>query len=466
MPKEATKELSKLNFSKYIFWVAGMLFVTLYLVASFNNRLVSGDELFFLDAFYEKGMLQSVLEFKYNCRYSSFLLFNLIFANKPDLEFAHINLFIYHFTTLVLLISGMALVIRESARLGFNLRLDWKQLLLFSILFCIPIFFFVPRLIEAWFWTLATTTYTAPLIALLWGVYAIISRKNKLLNLLILAFAFTFIGGALENLALTTLFLLFCVFIASYVYRENSFLKSIRGKVVISAVFTLILLTINILSGGVDERIGLAANTGHSFNDLHTFLTLFLDTKNVLVLPTLLIIFTLGRHLSKNGVVFRKIHIAKVLLLNFGFLAMVCLLTIGPLLFVFGDFGPLRAWIPIYFFMITSMILWSLYLGNRFTLSTKVLAPIAGLALIAPLLFFTKKQVVSTSAYGKAYDQTMLVLRTEQSKGRVEPLRLEVLPDPGILTWFGVTPDTTHQANELVSKTMNLDFDVYMDPYK
>lgn len=441
-------------------WIIALLFAGLYLTLGYHNRLAAGDDLLFLNALREKGILDSVLEFEFNKRYASFTFYNLIFATNTQLESAHLSLFLYHigfFTTFV----ASAFFFLKNVLQTFSLRLTRSQLGSLTIVTMIIVFFSSPQPIDIWFWTLATTLYSVPLLMFFIGGATLFLPNQKWWHYLIVFISFLYIGGSLETFALSVLFLLGLLFIGTYTVFKETSLRSKKGIIILAGISGIILLAINIFDGGVSSRMALEEESvSAQFPGAKAFFSTFIQRRNSFALLGLLIVFMLGQQVGIHQTiplksVRKKVYTTLIILLIIG------IITVVPLMIVFEGWGSERAWIPFFFFTALSLIFWSFYVGIQFSnVDFEWRKNIPLLLLMAFLAAQLVRQSKSSYVYAKAYDKMTETVMNEKAKGRTEPLMLDPLPDPGMLVRCDITSNPKAFNNQTYKKALDLPFDI------
>ena len=118
-----------------------LLFSILFLFISFNNRLVPGDDYIFYYETIEKGVLQPLFDFDFNTRFSSFLIFNLIFSSAADIKDLPFYIFSYHLVFFILWSFSVFLLMKTLFIDYFTVKVSFKELFLHSLLFNLGLFF-------------------------------------------------------------------------------------------------------------------------------------------------------------------------------------------------------------------------------------------------------------------------------------------------------------------------------------
>lgn len=441
-------------------WIIALLFAGLYLTLGYHNRLAAGDDLLFLNALREKGILDSVLEFEFNKRYASFTFYNLVFASNNRLESAHLNLFLYHIGFFITFVLSVFFFLRNFLQ-TFSLRLTRPQLGSLTIVTMMIIFFSSPQLIDIWFWTLATTLYSVPLLMFFIGAAALLSPKVTWWHYPIVGFSFLYIGGSLETFSLSILFLLFSLFVGTYnVFKETN-LRSKRGLIILAGISAIVLLAVNIFDGGVSSRMALEEESVTAqFPGAKAFFSTFIQRRNGFALLGLMIVFILGQQVGKHQRIPLK-SVRKKVYTNLVILVIIGIITVVPLMIVFEGWGSERAWIPFFFFTALSLVFWSFYVGIQFSnVDFKWRKNIPLLLLAAFLYAQLVNQSKSSHTYAKAYDKMTETVLKAKAKGRTEPLMLDQLPDPGMLVRCDITSNPKAFNNQTYKKALDLPFEI------
>ncbi len=449
-----------------LFGVAAFVFLIFLVLISLHVRLCS-DDLYFLNDFIEKGWLGSVAEFKYNTRWSGYLLFNTIFIFNSDIQSIQINLFFYYLVTIILFLVSSFNLIRVLFRNFTNIKLSKSSNLLLSALLMLSIYLSISNVIEVWFWTIASTVYLYPVIFFIMGLSETVSVSRSVFSYLIIFSSFFFIGYALENFAFCTVFLLLVLLVIKNL-KVNHITIFFNSKLLIALISVLIPLLLSYVSGGIGKRFDFEISiSSYNYNiDAERIMYVLLQPKNVLFIFFLGVFFITGSIFSENGLLLPGINaLRRWIILNVLLLIIITLITFIPLVIVFKNLGPERAWLPINLFLCFSLVFWAFYSGNRFGLKNKFSLPVKYLVSVTSILIisiYSFRQLNMARRYSSCYDErinTILKLRDNNNK---ETIFLKPLPDSGVIASQELGTNN-ERTNEGLKRLLKLNFEIKSD---
>jgi hypothetical protein len=196
-----------------------------------------------------------------------------------------------------------------------------------------------------------------------------------------------------------------------------------------------------------------------SFNE---FFGAFMQFKNVVFLLFLPLFFLLGNRFFKKGLELKTRSNWKTAAMVIIILFLVTLATFSPLYFVFDSLGPQRAWTPFGTGVVTFLIGFSFYLGNRTkVVRSKALSFVASGLLTMAILFYIIRQTPIVFKYSKAYDQRTELLLELNRSGQKDAVGIPPLPSSGMLinSQLEKNPDGWH--NDLLRVALGLNFNIY-----
>ena len=144
-------------------WLTSVSFLLFYLILAYNNRIAS-DDLYFVANLSRDGLFESVLNFKYNQRVTSHLLYNLIFVCNTDLRSLHLQVFFFHIATITGFLLSAKFLIHKCFDDLLNFPISRENAFLLSSLYTGALFFFTFQLNEVWFWTISSVIHLIPFI--------------------------------------------------------------------------------------------------------------------------------------------------------------------------------------------------------------------------------------------------------------------------------------------------------------
>lgn len=458
-----------LSWLKVGLWATAFSFVLFYLILAYNNRIAS-DDLYFVTNLSNDGFFGSILRFKYNQRLTSHLLYNLIFVCNTDLKSLHWQLFFFHIASITGILLSVKYLMRNCFKVLLNFPVSKGDTLLLSALFTGALFFFTFQLNEVWFWSIASVIHLIPLIFIFFGIGHILQKKAKLSSFVLIFMSFLFVGGASETIALSVIVLLSVSVFTFAISKSIS--KSYRKMIphlITALMATSFLFLFNILSGNSTNRITFESmqNNSSYIYSLPDFLGSFIQIKNLVFLLFLFLFFILGNQFYKKGLQLKGYFNRKTVILVILSLSLITLATFAPLYYVFDSLGPQRAWSPFGAGIVTFLIVFSFYLGNRKNIKqTNVLYFIAPMLVTAAILFYVFRQTPIVFEYSRAYDKRTESLLELNRNGQKDPVGVAPLPSSGMLinSRLETSPDGWH--NEMLRMALDLNFSVYALPQK
>ncbi len=455
---------NKVNRIPIFYWIIAIIFITFMLFLSFHMRLCS-DDLFQVDKFFKQGWYDSVANYNFNIRWSSFLIFNSIFVFNKDIFTLHWNVFFYCVFIFALMIISISFLIKVLIFRFTNKKCPESLSVLIAVFFCSVLYFSTSESIEIWFWLGASTIYLIPLIFLILGFAFLFSNSNSFFSYLLLIISFIIVGGGVEIFALITFFLLCLIVLVSFFKNDFLSLKNLRKKGVLSIISVLVLLIVNLSSKGTTHRHDLESVSKHSFDliaEFNRFVMSFLEFRNILALILLVLVLKLGKVLADYGLQFKVVSLKKIIGFNFLFLLVIALITFIPLIYVFHDFGPKRAWFPINFFISLSLFSITLYLGNTRKIQVGRWMNLGfGFEVVSVFgLYFFKQNPIVTK-FSTQYDARVVRLINLQKLGNKKAIGLYPISDSGMVASCELGNKKGKQ-NVGLKELLNLDFDIYL----
>lgn len=449
-----------LRFDNFFYLMSCLLFSILFLFISFNNRLVPGDDYIFYYETIEKGVLQPLFDFDFNTRFSSFLIFNLIFSSAADIKDLPFYIFSYHLGFFILWSFSVFFLLKTVLIDFFTVKVSFKEIFLHSLLFNLGLFFFVPDFIETWYWVIGSTVYGIPIIASFFGLSALLNKTSGIFNISILVISSFIIGGALETLAICHLFILILIFLNRKVFYS---IDKIGLKCLLSMLFILLMISINIFSGANTERV-IHESTKFANPELfmngNDFISSIFDSNNIISVLIMVSFFLFGLKLKdKNGTIF-NINLKKLIWYNILGLSIIFVVTIVPMFLVFDSWGVRRAWLPFHFYFFISLIFWSLYFGNnsRYFSNVLLVKTVTGISITFILLMICFRQFPSLSAYSKVHDDMIKEVEQRKINGKSECMQIKPFPEPGYLVKYTIERDSLSSHNLLIKKVFKTNF--------
>ena len=445
-------------------WLTSVSFILFYLILAYNNRIAS-DDLYFVTNLSRDGLFESVMNFKYNQRVTSHLLYNLIFVCNTDLRSLHLQVFFFHIATITGFLFSVKFLIHKCFDDLLNFPISRENAFLLSSLYTGALFFFTFQLNEVWFWTISSVIHLVPLIFIFYAAGVIIQKKSKSSSFIFIFLAFFFVGGCSETVALTVIVLLsFCIFVVGISKNSYKKINQIIPQLITALVATSILFLVNILGSSTNYRVAFEGvqNSSLYIFSFQEFFGAFMQFKNVVFLLFLPLFFLLGNRFFKKGLELKTRSNWKTATMVILVIFLVMIATFSPLYFVFDSLGPQRAWTPFGTGIATFLIGFSFYLGNRTKIvRSKALSFVASGLVTMAILFYITRQTPVVFKYSRAYDQRTEWLLELNRSGQKDAIGISPLPSSGMLinSKLEKTPDGWH--NEMLRVALGLNFNIY-----
>lgn len=450
-----------------LLWTSAIIFGIFILMLAFNVRL-PGDDLILLIDFTKDGWLDSVVNFRSNVRWTSILLCNTIFLPNKSLASIHWNLIIYYFVLFSALIIVFTFFLRTFL-LRFNKSyLTLKECVLLAFLFCMTLFFSTSEISEVWFWMSASTIYLVPILFFVLGFSHLFSKKTKFLSYLIITISFLYIGGAVENFALITLFLLSSLLVISF--KKNNYVEmaSLRSKIILGIAALLVFLIKNLAGTKIRHRFHYELTNSQNFkqNEAIRILENLKEPSNLVVILCLLIAAVLGAIYREKGIKFFNTKLKYILIVNGILLVLIACINFIPLYFTFHNLGPERAWFPFNFFLVLFLFSFSFYIGNVYEIKILKYTPtryIVSLSSIMLISIYLIRQYPIVTKYSKQYDKRIELLLTLKKGGNRKPVYFKPISDSGMVIKAEVDEKGQGKESTGFKYLLKLNFEVYLD---
>ena len=216
------KIINQLSLIDYLIVVANVIFIGLYFVLSFNNR-ISHDDFYSMYIVEEFGVIDGV-SLIYNQWCTRYVALLISFFIASFLKFKT-TLVIYQLF-LVLLCSSSIYLFLTGLKNIVNISFTKFKLINYSIFITCAIFYCSFNIGETWFWLSSSCTYLLSCIVLIFSVGTILTNANTFLNYVVLIVCGITIGGSNGTLSLTLL--IFLTFFFIFLWAKKSQLSSIK----------------------------------------------------------------------------------------------------------------------------------------------------------------------------------------------------------------------------------------------
>ena len=213
--------------------LSNILFVFLFVVLSYYNRIAS-DDFYSIALLRDKGILGGVT-YTYNTWTGRWAA---CFLNLFLIRFYALNhfLFVYGITIFILFVFSVKRLLHNLIELfQVNSLSFWKELNL-AVFIVSAIFYCSIKIDETWFFLSSTCVYLISMLFFMLGTSALIARKTGVFNTLILIISFAYIGGSCEPFALINLlFLMLLIFLNDFAVLKIDLPKKQFAKSLILA---------------------------------------------------------------------------------------------------------------------------------------------------------------------------------------------------------------------------------------
>jgi hypothetical protein len=255
------------------------------------------DDFTFRETLKEMGIVDaSVLFYKnFNGRLAShFYLLSVfkLFANHVEL------LFIYRTLLLFAFIISLTHLLKNYLETIRGKIIPLSQLLLFStFITAFLFFFFFAGRLELWFWISSTGVYLISFIIAMNAFALVLAKKQNALNIILATLLFFLAGGFSESYV--AMYIALLLYLDFKIIRKDMRLSSHKAFVNFALLGIIAGILINLLSGGVHNRLGNLPHFGFFYalkNTAHSIAFSFLRWKYFLLESFLIIAFLLYAH--------------------------------------------------------------------------------------------------------------------------------------------------------------------------
>lgn len=453
---------SKMQFTlpsnlKWVLWIIATCFLSLYLILAFNNRAVS-DDIVMLNDLEQNGIWNAIFDFNFNKRITGHLLFYSLFTATTDLKEVHHYIFGFHLLTMASLIYAFQRLIKDTSSVLLEYKIKTHDAYLLSVLTIAACFFFTFQLNEVWFWTIASAIHLIPVVFVVLSLTILMKHSRSIQHYILLFLYCIIIGGMSETVTASFIACLFIPILLNFLKQQNR--QSLSYVVAIIGLFVFFIP--NIFGGGSDERVALEITQGADLyiSDIKSFFALFIVPKNAVFLLFMILSFIIGNFQQNKFLShYSTLRIIGVLLF---IILLVSATTFFPLIHVFGNLGPQRAWTPLGFTLGLSLLFLTFILGNRSPKNKMSVAPMGfSLLVVIAITLYTLKQFNHARIYSSAYDQRTIHLIKKNIEGQKDPLGIKPLPNSGMLINSQIETDKEGWHNYNLKTKLQLNYDIY-----
>jgi hypothetical protein len=438
---------------KITLWISNLLFLLLYLLLAFHNR-IAVDDFHFLANVQEFGVINATfVEYEaWSTRWLS------VFVTHLVLNFHDYNYFltVYHLFVLTVLFISIFYLLRNITSL-LNFHLKKLELLAVALFISNASFFSSIRIDETWFWICATNTYVLSMAALFFGLAGITDKKTALRSDALVFFSFFYIGGSCESLAvfIVPLLILFLIYHKLYLAASLPAFIQRRGKIAIVSC----LISFAILYSG--EGIKIRQTFFQEISIFQGFLLNFKMSGIIFLryfprLIPFLILFTLpalflgqrDKALLTGKKLFKKLFLTALV-----FVGLVLLFQF-PITYKTLDVGAYRALFPLTFLALLGFGLLFYFTGKHLRFNFPGWALPLTFLIVATMNFsFLINQYPIVREYSAAYDQRIAEIKTSLTE---KEINLKPLPPSGLLLSAEIPNDSSHFTRQHFKRAFRL----------
>lgn len=452
----------------YLLFFSAILFLLLFFVLSFYNRLAV-DDLYYLGGYTEKGIWGCMrdLYMGYSARWAAYLFAAWVVSLNSFIFYQYV----FGIVTLFFLLLIICLIIKRVFRLQLNIDFPVKYSWLFAIILTCCLFFTSYSTGETWFWLVSVCIYLWSIIISLTLFYVLMQKKNNIVQIALLVICSVFIGGASESFALVIIFLLVAYLFFSNTVLKKNFTELILEKrnlsIFTALCFLVISFAITMMAPGNEIRYGALpkADFAHLvWVQLKSFFKIIF-IRTPLKLPYLLLFsmpwLVLGNALSPLS---EKVKLFSFIKGNLKFLLLFTALVfifLIPTSFVMAELGPDRSLSQVSFLIAFAFALLFFKTGYCVEIKKTLLQPVkmfVAVCAVAVLLFHVINQYMVTKEYAIAYDKRMHYLLQLKNQQQKETVSLNALPASGMLYSAEISTDTAYFANTFLEYGLHLPF--------
>jgi len=442
-----------------LIFIAGIMFILLWLVLHFFNRFAADDYQLLYERFHY-GALNATLH-QYFSWCGRWLPLGFMFTMLSLGKWGGF-LFVYGIFTILIFLLATYRFARVATNRYLPQRIPGSVVLTFSIFFILTFFSLTPQKNEVWFWYNSTSMYQWNIIMLIFGMSFLIGEEKGPFELFFIALSFMYVGAASEPFAIALIGVMMG-FTAWHKIKNDTF--SLKNLFAIGALVFAFILSI-IAEGNSIRANYLPPASGRvaMINTIKTFYNIIhYHGINMAGLSALFFMCWLGfgMYLSNTYRPVTRIAPRFLIVKTFLFIS-VSLVVVFVSTYTLGGVSPQRVLGAVFFsyaiFIAVGGTYFGVALGPKkiaWTLATVS----AGLILVynGYLLF---RHTAIESKYANAVDVRLELLRQYKEEGNERTIYLAPLPDPGFLHSAEIKADTGAVLNQQLKAGLQLDFEV------
>lgn len=448
----------------YLLYFSAIAFVLLFLILSYYNRPTYDD---FGNIYYAKG--KNIFEYvklfydQYGGRWTSWAYIYIAFAARENFLSIPVSVFIYYAITLFIFIYSVKEIIKIGVYKLFQVALDKKTILTFSVLFIACFYFFTINNIEAWWYICASFHYLQGIVFLLLGVAILLKKNLKIMDHFLIAISFIYVGSGYEMYALIVAALLFIYMLYVYVKHRSTSFKGLNTAFVALLVSAAVSF---IAPGNMERRSYFKENIAEYFHPvtLHGFSGVLIQKKFLIAFVLSAAWFILGMKLRNNTTSILNMKYVKNIFI-FSIIALLFSVLIPyffSVVFTYGIMPPSRAWTFTSFAFAFFICFSFLIIGYRIKFLNHSLQSHLSLVISACILLALTSnlyyQYNYASNYSKKYDQLIDSFLEAKKNKQTAPFYMENLPDSGMLMQLNMNDPTSNPT--YLKKILGVDFEI------
>ena len=427
-------------FLKLVLACLSLLLISYFLCISYQVR-PSSDDFWIYYEFKNRGFYNFFKSYPYNLRYTSLFVFGALAELNSTFVTFHFWIFSYY----LILVSAIYFAIFKLINTIFyrlQNQLPKIQIHILTNLLFFVLYFGTSNGIEVWFWFIGSTVYLLATLFLLLGLGEILKIGTKEFSKTKSFLYFLLFGGTAENFALATFMVLLFII---WKYKE---LRLYLVPILLSlAIFPLI----NILRNSYSKRY-LETTQNARFSHFQVFYpeeSIFsFNYKYLFLLLIFGFLYQFGQQINTVIQLEKLENWIQSQRKTIGFcLCLFLLFSLTPLLIVFKNLGPSRAWMSIN--VVSSLIVFFvvLYLGQKAKIKLNSnLLKVSIVSFIVLFSIYNYKQQIKTQQYALEFDQLINEAKS-YSKTNKSLIISKPLPDSGVISYATISKNNSSDTS-------------------
>lgn len=429
--------------TQHLILIQGILMVVFLFVTAWFNRFSADDYLFIGELRnFSFAEIYQKLYLTWNGRWA----YN--FAILFFMQFSEYKYFLFAFNGLsfLLLFYSIYLVFNVLNK-KHETNLNFKTVLLYTIVFIGVFFFFTHFTGQSWFWISASLAYLWSCIFFLFGLSSWLKQTHLFFDYLLIIVCCLYIGGSNEVLALLTILLIF----VSFFFKGNTLLKAITLIVVLGSI------CMNYFSVGTSFRDSLTPNL--PFVDLVLYVGygtvkyVFIDFYKT-ILPAIIFgfpFFILG---TKSSVqLYKNFNVKTELFKTLVFVFSVVIINQFIVIYSLGGLAPDRSTIASSLFGSFALVRFLFLYGNHSKTLKINFKPVLLIVVVLMLVLNGVFYVIHKN-YSQSVDERISFIL---SNNKNESIKLKKLNYAGYLNSAEITADSTNFLNQHLKYGLGID---------